>query len=674
MATHDYDIANQSGAAFRTDLNNALAAIQSNNSNSSSPATTVAYQWWADTTSGTLKIRNSSNNAWIELLQLDGTLTLEDGSASTPALAFRDDLNTGIFSAAADEFNIATGGVERVTLSSGATVFNQGGSDTDFRIESDTKTHMFFIDSGNNRIGINSSSPTAMFQIIDTAVGGDGVIEMFRLQGGGNNNGDGGQLSFARSGVGITAAIQAIKQETAANETELVFKNMTLSSLTEKARIDGQGRLLVGTSSTDDYDGFNSSLQVTGATGDASSVTISRFSNNNSGANLILAKSRTGTIGNNAVLTAGDQIANIQFHGNDGSGFHDAAIIRAEVASGVGNDDMPADLAFLTNGGTTGVTEQMRLTSGGKLLVGTSSSAEVASSVASTLQVKIGSSGIPASFYSTVDGIGPSGVIALGHGRGSIGGALQDNDLLGQIRFAGGDGTDCQTQGATINAEVNGTPSSNNMPTDLVFSTNSGASSVSERLRIKKDGDIVKTVVNNMTFRMDQTAANNNKFHNFMYSRSASSRGDCSVIAIGEGASSQGNIKIRTSGSNAAISGGVELINGNTAFSAISDIRLKNIISNITDALTNIDKIEPIKYSWKYDKEDIPHIGVSAQSVEKVYPELIELTRSSTDESDETDYLSVLHTELIPVCIAAIKELKAKVETLETKVETLEAA
>ena len=57
MATHDYDIANQSGAAFRTDLNNALAAIQSNNSNSSSPATTVAYQWWADTTSGTLKIK-----------------------------------------------------------------------------------------------------------------------------------------------------------------------------------------------------------------------------------------------------------------------------------------------------------------------------------------------------------------------------------------------------------------------------------------------------------------------------------------------------------------------------------------------------------------------------------------------------------------------------------------
>ena len=38
MATHDYVIANQGFPAFRTDLNNALAAIVSNNSNGSSPS------------------------------------------------------------------------------------------------------------------------------------------------------------------------------------------------------------------------------------------------------------------------------------------------------------------------------------------------------------------------------------------------------------------------------------------------------------------------------------------------------------------------------------------------------------------------------------------------------------------------------------------------------------
>lgn len=65
MATHDYNIANQGFPAFRSDLNNALSAIVSNNSNSSAPSTTYAYQWWYDISSTTLKFRNADNDAWI---------------------------------------------------------------------------------------------------------------------------------------------------------------------------------------------------------------------------------------------------------------------------------------------------------------------------------------------------------------------------------------------------------------------------------------------------------------------------------------------------------------------------------------------------------------------------------------------------------------------------------
>jgi hypothetical protein len=65
VAQHDYIIANQSGAATRSDLNNALAAIVSQNSGAVQPSTTYAYQWWADTTTGLLKIRNAANSAWI---------------------------------------------------------------------------------------------------------------------------------------------------------------------------------------------------------------------------------------------------------------------------------------------------------------------------------------------------------------------------------------------------------------------------------------------------------------------------------------------------------------------------------------------------------------------------------------------------------------------------------
>jgi hypothetical protein len=67
MAQHDYIIANQSGAAFRSDLNNGLAAIVSQNSGAAQPSTTYAYQWWADTTTGLLKLRNAANNAWITI-------------------------------------------------------------------------------------------------------------------------------------------------------------------------------------------------------------------------------------------------------------------------------------------------------------------------------------------------------------------------------------------------------------------------------------------------------------------------------------------------------------------------------------------------------------------------------------------------------------------------------
>jgi microcystin-dependent protein len=84
VAQHDYIIANQSGAAFRADLNNGLAAIVSQNSGTTQPSTTYAYQWWADTTTGLLKIRNAANNAWITIGTLAdanlGLLSLAGGT------------------------------------------------------------------------------------------------------------------------------------------------------------------------------------------------------------------------------------------------------------------------------------------------------------------------------------------------------------------------------------------------------------------------------------------------------------------------------------------------------------------------------------------------------------------------------------------------------------------
>ena len=65
MSEHDGVIANGTGSAVRTDLNNALAAIFSNNSKSGALTTNYAYQWHVDTSNGNLYIRNAANNGYV---------------------------------------------------------------------------------------------------------------------------------------------------------------------------------------------------------------------------------------------------------------------------------------------------------------------------------------------------------------------------------------------------------------------------------------------------------------------------------------------------------------------------------------------------------------------------------------------------------------------------------
>ena len=60
MAQADYNIANLSGAAFRTELNETLSAILTLNSGATAPIPT-AYQLWADTSTGLLKQYNGSS-------------------------------------------------------------------------------------------------------------------------------------------------------------------------------------------------------------------------------------------------------------------------------------------------------------------------------------------------------------------------------------------------------------------------------------------------------------------------------------------------------------------------------------------------------------------------------------------------------------------------------------
>jgi hypothetical protein len=86
----DYSLANQSGSAFRTELNSILSAVQTLNSGSTAPGNLVAHMVFLDTstTPATLKIRNAANDGFITL----GTAATNFGLAGLSGATFTGDI------------------------------------------------------------------------------------------------------------------------------------------------------------------------------------------------------------------------------------------------------------------------------------------------------------------------------------------------------------------------------------------------------------------------------------------------------------------------------------------------------------------------------------------------------------------------------------------------------
>ena len=117
MAEHDYVIANQNGANTRSDLNNALAAIVSNNSKATAPTTTYAYMWWADTANDILKQRNAADSAWISILTL---------STGAPLADYADNALSGNAIDGGTISNFTSTGIDDNATSTALTITNTG--------------------------------------------------------------------------------------------------------------------------------------------------------------------------------------------------------------------------------------------------------------------------------------------------------------------------------------------------------------------------------------------------------------------------------------------------------------------------------------------------------------------------------------------------------------------
>jgi hypothetical protein len=363
MATHDYVIANASGSAVRADLNNALAAIVSNNSNATEPATKYAYQWWADTNAGILKFRNAANDAWIDIIQLDGeytTIGLENGSAAAPSLFFKDSgTDTGLLSPGADKVAISTGGVQRLTVDdSGRTLVGAdstlatSGHNSRIQVQgTNTDTSSLSLtrhsdDTGGARLLIGKSRAAS--------VGGTTAIQ---------ENDTTGQIDFVGADgtdMGTRTAIIRSQVDGTPGSNDmpgrLVFETTNDGSTNpdERMRIDKDGKLLINTTSA-----LNTSssalLQIRGTTSNRNpSVTLVR---------------------NDTAVVATNNLGNLEFWSNDGgdASASECAQIHAEATQTHTADNRGTSLRFLvTKDGTNTPFEAMELDEDGRLRVYTS--------------------------------------------------------------------------------------------------------------------------------------------------------------------------------------------------------------------------------------------------------------------------------------------------------------
>ena len=117
-----------------------------------------------------------------------------------------------------------------------------------------------------------------------------------------------------------------------------------------------------------------------------------------------------------------------------------------------------------------------------------------------------------------------------------------------------------------------------------------------------------------------------------------------------------------------------------------SDERLKNISSDpFPYGLEEINRLNPIKFSFKSSKANKQRLGFGAQTTKPIIPEVVndtgncidgysweldengEQTKQVANSSDEDTRLSMSYNGIIPVLVKAIQELTAKVEALENE-------
>jgi hypothetical protein len=380
--------------------------------------------------------------------------------------------------------------------------------------------------------------------------------------------------------------------------------------------ISQEGNVFINNSSGVSLNGLTNKLSVSSTTYNL--FDISRFSDNAFGPNFYLVKSRNASIGGNTIVTNGDNLGNIIWVGANGTGFNDAATIRAEVDGTPGaSNDMPGRLVFSTTAdGAGSVTERMRITSGGiTQLRGLNGAVR--------LEIRNTENDAYLAFTEQEirmwrpDGSGATLNLATQATTGTFGGHITFAPLnVERMRITGGGQT--QITGPSLSAGSQGTYA----------------------LNVGQSGNTNLALSANSTAGYIQSFASTPLFLN-----------------------QQGN-SVSANGTN-----GFGTVNTTS-----SDVRIKKNIVSIESALDKVNALRGVYYEFDKDNElevSVPHgktrVGLIAQEVETIIPEAV------IDGDNESIPKSVDYTGLVGVLVKAIQELKAQNDDLQSQINELKA-
>ena len=349
----------------------------------------------------------------------------------------------------------------------------------------------------------------------------------------------------------------------------------------------------------------------------------------------------------------------------DGSSGGGIELVRANDGGGALLPSSGGGLQFFTHTGAVGsetYSERARIDSSGRLLVGTFNGRNIADAAQGSIQVETVNFGGISITNNRGDISGAN--LAFGKQRsGSVGGTtiVQSDDGLGAILFGGADGTDLETQGARIEAAVDGTPGTNDMPGRLVFSTTAdGASSPTERMRIQSNGVITFGPSTNISPAVSGVEGISiDSVNNYV----AVVRGGYEAFAVGRLTSDGAAVRFYRNSTNV---GDISVTTIATAYNTSSDYRLKENVVPLTGAVDRLNQLQVHRFNFIADPDRTVD-GFIAHEAQAVVPECVTGEKDAIGDDGKPVYQGIDQSKLVPLLTAALQEALAEIESLKAR-------